>query len=122
LRVTRVALGIKIARERKEQLVSSERLKDGAYAVGEPDSGAGDGRNQFPPRKRLMLTFASQTFANGIWTITPEEPATLPLLLVGLGTLAVYAAFAGWRPRRATAEARIRHEQPSEPIVTRRAA
>jgi hypothetical protein len=48
-----------------------------------------------PPRKRLMLTFASQTFANGIWTITPEEPATLPLVLVGLGTLAAYAAFAG---------------------------
>jgi hypothetical protein len=69
-----------------------------------------------------MMTFASQSFASGIWTITPEEPATLPLVLVGLGTLAVYAAFAGWRPRRATVEARIRHDQASEPTVTRRAA
>lgn len=50
-----------------------------------------------------MFTIASQSFANGIWTITPEEPATLPLALVGLGTLAVYAALMGWRPRRTAA-------------------
>jgi hypothetical protein len=48
----------------------------------------------------FMLTFASQAFANGTWTITPEEPATLQLALAGLGALAVYAALTGWRPRR----------------------
>ncbi len=50
-----------------------------------------------------MLTFASQTFANGTWTITPAEPATLQLALVGLGTLAVYAILTGWRPGRTAA-------------------
>ena len=69
-----------------------------------------------------MLTFASQSFAGGIWTITPEEPATMPLLLVGLGTLAVYAVISGWRPRRATIAVKARQTQPSEPVVTRRAA
>jgi len=47
-----------------------------------------------------MLTLASQTFANGTWTITPAEPATLQLALVGLGTLAGYAVLTGWRTRR----------------------
>ena len=69
-----------------------------------------------------MWTIASQSFANGIWTITPEEPATLPLALVGIGTLAVYAVFAGWRPRRAAIEARIRQPEPNVETVTRRAA
>ena len=50
-----------------------------------------------------MLTFPSQTFANGTWTITPAEPATLQLALVGLGTLAVYAVLTGWRPGRTAA-------------------
>ena len=47
-----------------------------------------------------MLIFASQTLAHGTWNITPEEPATLQLALVGLGTLAVYAVLTGWRPNR----------------------
>ena len=49
-----------------------------------------------------MLIFASQTFANGVWTVTPEEPGALTLALVGLGTLACYAVFTGWRPTRKT--------------------
>jgi hypothetical protein len=50
----------------------------------------------------IMLIFASQTFANGVWTVTPEEPGALTLALVGLGTLACYAVFTGWRPTRKT--------------------
>ena len=50
-----------------------------------------------------MLTVASQTFANGTWTISPAEPTTLQLALVGLGTLAVYAVLTGWRPGRTAA-------------------
>ncbi len=49
-----------------------------------------------------MLILASQTFANGVWNITPEEPGTLTLALVGLGTLAFYAVVTGWRPTRKT--------------------
>ena len=49
-----------------------------------------------------MLTFATQTFADGTWTLMPEEPAALTLALVGLGTLAIYAIFSGWRPRRSS--------------------
>jgi hypothetical protein len=49
-----------------------------------------------------MLIFASQTFANGAWNVTPEEPGTLTLALVGLGTLAFYAVMTGWRPTRKT--------------------
>jgi hypothetical protein len=47
-----------------------------------------------------MLIFASQTFAHGAWTLTPKEPATLELALVGLGMLAIYAAVTDWRPGR----------------------
>jgi len=47
-----------------------------------------------------MLIFASQTFANGVWNVTPDEPGTLTLALVGLGTLAFYAVMTGWRPSR----------------------
>lgn len=49
-----------------------------------------------------MLILASQTFADGTWNVTPEEPATLTLALVGLGTLAFYAVMTGWRPTRKT--------------------
>jgi hypothetical protein len=54
-----------------------------------------------------MLTIASQTFANGTWTITPAEPATLQIALVGLATLAVYAVVTGWRPGRTAVVARF---------------
>ena len=76
-----------------------------------------------------MLTFASQTFANGTWTLTPEEPTSLQLALVGFGALAIYAVMTGWRTRRTTAVASVpttgqrAHEQgETESISTRRAA
>jgi hypothetical protein len=52
-------------------------------------------------RNKPMLVLATQTFVNGTWNITPEEPATLQLALIGVGTLAVYAVLTGWRPLRA---------------------
>ena len=69
-----------------------------------------------------MLTFALQTFANGTWTITPKEPATLQLALVGLGTLAIYAVWTGWRPRRSAIDEREQTVVESESPATRRAA
>lgn len=47
-----------------------------------------------------MLTIAVESFANGILTITPEEPTTLQLMLAGLGTMAIYALWTSWRPLR----------------------
>ena len=47
-----------------------------------------------------MLIFATQTLVHGVWNVTPEEPGTLALLACGLGTLAMYAAWTGWRPAR----------------------
>ena len=76
-----------------------------------------------------MLTFASQTFANGAWTLTPEEPATLELALVGFGMLAIYAVVTGWRPGRtvvassATVNAELHGESDGiDETTTRRAA
>ena len=39
-----------------------------------------------------MLTLATQTFVDGLWILTPEEPSSLALAVAGMGTLAVYAA------------------------------
>ncbi len=47
--------------------------------------------------------------------------ASVPVLL-GIGALAVYAVFAGWRPRRAAIEARTRQPESKVETVTRRAA
>ena len=47
-----------------------------------------------------MFILASLAFPDSALTITPEEPATLQLAIVGLGTLAVYAVLTGWRPRK----------------------
>ena len=76
-----------------------------------------------------MLTFASQTFANGTWTLTPEEPTSLQLALVGFGALAVFAMMTGWRTRRTTAVASVHTTSQREPgqggtesVSTRRAA
>lgn len=52
-----------------------------------------------------MFTLASQTFAGGVWTLTPQEPATLQLAVVGCAMLATYAVVTGWRPTRKTAAA-----------------
>jgi hypothetical protein len=49
-----------------------------------------------------MTNLASLLLADGIVTITPAEPATLELALVGLGTLATYAILSGWRSKRHT--------------------
>jgi hypothetical protein len=49
-----------------------------------------------------MTNLASLLLADGIVTITPAEPASLELALVGLGTLATYAILSGWRPKRNT--------------------
>jgi hypothetical protein len=49
-----------------------------------------------------MTNLASLLLADGIVTITPAEPASLELALVGLGTLAAYAILSGWRPKRHT--------------------
>ena len=77
----------------------------------------------------LMLTFASQTFANGTWTLTPEEPTSLQLALVGFGALAIYAVMTGWRTRRTTALASVtttdqreQGQSGSRSVSTRRAA
>jgi hypothetical protein len=77
----------------------------------------------------LMLTFASQTFANGTWTLTPEEPTSLQLALLGFGALVIFAAMTGWRTRRTTAVASVdttgQREQGqggSKRVSTRRAA
>ena len=75
-----------------------------------------------------MLTFAAQTIANSSTTLTPKEPATLTLALIGLGTLAIYAVFSHWRPRRATAavsaktSADLRQATAADEGTTRRAA
>lgn len=55
-----------------------------------------------------MLTFASQTFAGGAWTLTPTEPTTLQLAVVGFAMLATYAAVTGWRPNRSTVAVKAR--------------
>jgi hypothetical protein len=52
-----------------------------------------------------MLTFAAQTFVDGAWTVTPEEPASLALALVGMGTVAVYGVLASRRRQAAAASA-----------------
>ena len=73
-----------------------------------------------------MLTFASQTFANGAWTLTPTEPTTIQLAVVGFAMLATYAAVTGWRPNRRTVALKVRlTPEPKQPAVTetiRRAA
>ncbi len=69
-----------------------------------------------------MLTIASQTFANGIWTITPDEPAALQLTLVGLGTMAIYAVWTGWRPRRTAMDECVPTVVESESTTARHAA
>jgi hypothetical protein len=70
----------------------------------------------------LMLTVASQAISSGVGTITPDEPATLQLALVGLGMLAIYAAWTGWRPRRSAIDEREQTVADSESPTTRRAA
>jgi hypothetical protein len=96
LRTTGAVLVSKNDALRKEQMLSSATPGDASQA----DSVAGT--RPLQTRNVVMLIFASQTFANGIWNITPEEPATLTLALVGLGTLAFYAVITGWRPTRKT--------------------
>jgi hypothetical protein len=46
-----------------------------------------------------MLTFATTAFSDGTWTITPDEPASLSLALIGFGAMVLYAALSGWRSR-----------------------
>ncbi len=73
-----------------------------------------------------MLTFAAQTVANAETIIIPDEPTTLSLLLLGAGTVAVYATLSGrWR-RAVTQPARTaiagKHKSPDELEQVRRAA
>jgi hypothetical protein len=49
-----------------------------------------------------MSIFSTPLFADSIVTITPAEPATLQLALVGLVTLATYGVLSGWRFRKST--------------------
>jgi hypothetical protein len=73
-----------------------------------------------------MPTFAAQTLADAGTTVIPQEPTTLSLLLVGAGTLAVYAALSGrWRraatlPVAASPAGTHESDESTEPI--RRAA
>lgn len=75
-----------------------------------------------------MLTLATQTIANGTLTLTPEEPTSLQLALVGFATLAIYAVFSGWRLQRnqvavgAEAHGGSQRATTAEEISTRRAA
>jgi hypothetical protein len=73
-----------------------------------------------------MLTLATQELVNGVWTLTPAEPATLELAVVGFAMLATYAVVAGWRPTRNTvaakAQSSIEGRQPVLAETTRRAA
>lgn len=72
-----------------------------------------------------MLTLASQTFVDGVWTLTPEEPATLQLAVVGFAMLATYAVVTGWRPTRRPVKVRatiITEGQPTTEEKIRRAA
>lgn len=52
-----------------------------------------------------MLTFAAQTLVDGTWIITPEEPASLSLVLVAVGTLAVYGVLSSRRRQPAVTSA-----------------
>ena len=73
-----------------------------------------------------MLTFASQSFAGGVWTLTPTEPTTLQLAVVGCAMLATYAVVTGWRPNRRTVSLKARltpeTKQPAVTETIRRAA
>jgi hypothetical protein len=60
-----------------------------------------------------MTNLASLLLADGIVTITPAEPASLELALVGLGTLAAYAILSGWRPKRHTIAATNDQARPA---------
>lgn len=61
-----------------------------------------------------MATLASQSFVNGVWTLTPAEPAALQLAVVGLAMVATYAVVTSWRPSRTTVAAKAQQtlEQP----------
>jgi len=58
-----------------------------------------------------MTNLASLLLADGVVTITPAEPASLELALIGLGTLAAYAIFGGWRPKRHTLAVTVAPDQ-----------
>jgi hypothetical protein len=64
-----------------------------------------------------MVTTATLTFAAHSITIAPEEPASLSMALVGLGTLVAFAALSGWRRgrRRAHVAAELRLATPARP-------
>jgi len=47
-----------------------------------------------------MLILAKHWFFDGTWNVTPDEPSTISLALVGLAVIAVYAFVTGWRPTR----------------------
>jgi hypothetical protein len=75
-----------------------------------------------------MLTFATQTIANGTLTLTPEEPTSLQLALMGFAMLAIYAVFSGWRLQRKPAAVSFdaiggpQYATEADEISTRRAA
>jgi PEP-CTERM motif len=75
-----------------------------------------------------MWSLALQTLAASSVTLTPEEPATLELALVGVGTLAIYAILRGRRSRgTAAAESTATHRRlpvlgAGEEVAARRAA
>lgn len=61
-----------------------------------------------------MLTLATQTFVDGIWILSPEEPASLALALAGLGTIAIYAALTHRSLRRTAAPVSAKKLSPAK--------
>ena len=87
----RAALGSKIAPRRKEQM-AAPRIASGRCQWPSAT------KSTHPPscsRRSRMLTFATTAFSDGTWTITPDEPTSLSLALVGFGAIVVYAALSG---------------------------
>lgn len=53
-----------------------------------------------------MFLFATQAFEDGLWTLAPEEPTSLSLAVVALGTVAIYTVLAGRSARRVAVSAK----------------
>jgi hypothetical protein len=63
-----------------------------------------------------MLTFPPQSFANGVWTLTPAEPTSMQLALIGFGSLAIYAMAMHRSTRRATAMVSAMKRKPQKQV------
>ena len=112
----RAAIGSKTALQRKEQMRSIEpAAAETALTIALLDTAR---FSHFHQRNRLMLTLATQELVNGVWTLTPAEPATLELAVVGFAMLATYAVVAGWRPARNTVAAKAQSSfEGQQPVL-----